>query len=127
MFLRCQNFVMLALLINKYFQESPTQEETSAAEDDEEYNSPMNKIKFPDFEEDEDKIDLMEESNQNNHEKVKQVSKKVNSDKDVRNVGKRQADFQREILEKQLEAESKEKEQDRVLFLELGKMLKKEK
>ena len=127
MFLRCQNFVMLALLINKYFQESPTQEETSAAEDDEEYNSPMNKIKFPDFEEDEDKIDLMEESNQNNHEKVKQVSKRVNSDKDVRNVGKRQADFQREILEKQLEAESKEKEQDRVLFLELGKMLKKEK
>ena len=127
MFLRCQNFVMLALLINKYFQESPTQEETSAAEDDEEYNSPMNKIKFPDFEEDEDKIDLMEESNQNNHEKVKQVSKRVNSDKDVQNVGKRQADFQREILEKQLEAESKEKEQDRVLFLELGKMLKKEK
>ena len=127
MFLRCQNFVMLALLINKYFQESPTQEETSAAEDDEEYNSPMNKIKFPDFEEDEDKIDLMEESNQNNHEKVKQVSKRVNSDKDVRNVGKRQADFQREILEKQLEAESKEKEQDRVLFLKLGKMLKKEK
>lgn len=118
---------MLALLINKYFQESPTQEETSAAEDDEEYNSPMNKIKFPDFEEDEDKIDLMEESNQNNHEKVKQVSKRVNSDKDVQNVGKRQADFQREILEKQLEAESKEKEQDRVLFLELGKMLKKEK
>ena len=118
---------MLTLLINKYFQESPPHEETSAAKDDEEYNSPMNKIKFPDFEEGEDKIDLMEESNQNNHEKVKQASKRVNSDKDVRNVGKRQADFHREILEKQLEAESKEKEQDRVLFLELGKMLKKEK
>ena len=90
---------MLALLINKYFQESPPHEETSAAEDDEEYNSSMNKIKFPDFEEDEDKIDLTEESNQNNHEKVKQASKRVNSDKDVRNVGKRQPDFQREMLE----------------------------
>ena len=41
--------------------------------------------------------------------------------------GKRQADFQREILEKQLEAEAREKGKDCEFFLEFGKILKNEK
>ena len=40
---------------------------------------------------------------------------------------KRQADFQREILEKQVEAEAREKEKDREFLLEFGKILKNEK
>ena len=40
---------------------------------------------------------------------------------------KRQADFQRKMLEKQLVAEVKEKEKDREFFLEFGKMLKNKK
>ena len=40
---------------------------------------------------------------------------------------KRQADFQREIVENQVEAEAREKEKDREFFLEFGKILKNEK
>ena len=61
------------------FQESPNQEETSAAKDDEEYNSPTNERKFSDFEVDDTYLtELTGEPKQSNHGKVKQASKKRN-------------------------------------------------
>ena len=61
-------------------QESPPHKETSVAKNHEEYNSPANKRKFSDFEEDDIYLtELTEESKQNNHEKVKQASKKAKS------------------------------------------------
>ena len=62
------------------FQESRPHEETSAAKDDEEYNSPTSKRKFSDLKKDDTYLTkLTEESKQNNHGKVKQASKKTNS------------------------------------------------
>lgn len=61
------------------FQESPNQEETSAAKEDEEYNSPTNKGTFSDFEVDDTYLtELTGEPKQSNHGKVKQASKKRN-------------------------------------------------
>ena len=103
------------------FQESPPHEETSAAKDDEEYNSPTSKRNFSDFEENDTYL--------TDHGKVKQASKKAKSfHEELLNLQreqikmfeiseKRQADFQQEMLERQLEA-------DREFFLEFGKTLK---
>ena len=79
----------------------------------------------------------MEESKQNNHEKVKQASRKAKSfHEELLNLQWEQMKmfkmskkgrliFNRE--KKQLEVDTKEKEKDWGFFLEFGKMLKNEK
>ena len=50
MLLKCQNFWKVGAADEEIFQESPLHEETSTAQDHEEYNSPTNKRKCSDFE-----------------------------------------------------------------------------
>ena len=63
------------------FQESPSQEEASAAQDDEEYNSLTSKRKFSDFEEDGTYLSEIFSRGI--------IESSARADKNVRNVGKK--------------------------------------
>ena len=131
-------FCEVGVADEEILQESPPHKETSVAKNHEEYNSPANKRKFSDFAEDDIYLtELTEESKQNNHEKVKQASRKAKSfHEELLNLQWEQMKmfkmskkgrliFNRE--KKQLEVDTKEKEKDWGFFLEFGKMLKNEK